>query len=627
MKERKSEQSEPSQLDSAGEAATHISALRRAQLFAVLIAALIFLAPGWMQVNPAFSGDLLDPDSYMRLERARQIYESGEWHNSHTVRISPPEGHTQHWTRILDGLLLFPALLGAPFFGFERSLYWSAVFLPSLAFFALIPLFVWAFRPLFSPEDLWLLPVLLVFQPLTVLWFSPGLFDNPFLSALCFVAFVGFLFRMAQDSAESRAKRGAWGAGLMAGLALWHTLESAIFFGIGLGWAAMLWIVRGQPRAEILFRFALSCFLFSGLALWIERPIGDFLIVEADRLSGAHVLLLGVHAVLWLLLSRLEERRFNPVSERRLLRAGTMAGCALVGVGLTYAVGLIGNPIGMMDPYYEETRFRFIAEYQPAIDLSEGFKLKSFSAAFYILAAPAAGFAGMFLFRGGPGASSALLMIALWCAFFAFTLKQGHWAFYLQLIAVPGLARLCGATLKALEGRFSAGKTLLRPLVLALFVASPYVSMARGSAGERPDAPFPGLACVNRPLLTFLADRRAFPESMNLLALVDFGPKLLYRTHHRVFSIPNHRPQRGYRTGYRILAQSSPDEAEELLAGSNIDLVLICPGSSLERWFYSIQGHPDSLYEQLIGNAIPPYLAEIETPAETGARLFRVVAR
>lgn len=568
----------------------------------------------------------MDPDSYMRLERIRQIYESGEWHNSHTPRISPPEGHTQHWTRILDGLALAPALLGTPFFGFERSLYWSAVFLPSLAFFALIPLFVWAFRPLFCIDELWLLPVLLVFQPLTVLWFSPGLFDNPFLSALCFVALVGFLFRMVQNSLEGRPARNAWGAGLVAGLALWHLLESAVFFGIGIAWASALWVVWGRPRAGIMFRFALSSFLFSALALWIERPIGDFLVVESDRISGAHVFLLGVHAALWLLLTVLEERRFRPAPDRWLARATAMGVFGLVGLFLTSFVGLIGDPVGMMDPLYQETRFLFIGEYQPALDLTGGITRQSLSAAFYILAAPLAGFAGILLLRGGPGTPSALLMIALWIAFFAFTLKQGHWAFYLQLIAVPGLARLCGAALSRFSERSGPWRILLRPLTVALFVAGPYVLMGRGSGGQDLEAQLPGLGCLNPQVLNFLSNRQEFPESMNLLALVDFGPKLLYRTHHSVLSIPNHRPQRGYSAGYRILAQSSAEEAGELLAGSDIDLVLICPGSSLERWFYSIQGRPDSLYEQLIENAIPPYLEVIELPADTGARLFRVVA-
>jgi hypothetical protein len=68
----------------------------------ILIQAL-FALTGIVQV---LDGSLADSDAYMRLARVLQLHDGGAWFDPREPRINPPEGHIQHWTRVLDALLL-----------------------------------------------------------------------------------------------------------------------------------------------------------------------------------------------------------------------------------------------------------------------------------------------------------------------------------------------------------------------------------------------------------------------------------------------------------------------------------------------------------------------------------------
>ena len=59
-------------------------------------------------------GELHDSNSYMRLVRVRNLIEGGDWHDHTIARANAPHGHTLHWSRPLDALLLAGSASMAP---------------------------------------------------------------------------------------------------------------------------------------------------------------------------------------------------------------------------------------------------------------------------------------------------------------------------------------------------------------------------------------------------------------------------------------------------------------------------------------------------------------------------------
>jgi hypothetical protein len=113
------------------------------------------------------------------------------------------------------------------------------------------------------------------------------------------------------------------------------------------------------------------------------------------------------------------------------------------------------------------------------------------------------------------------------------------------------------------------------------------------------------------PLLNDPAGLGAAPKT--ILALIDFGPELLYRTQHSVLSIPNHRYQPGFAAGYRIMTASDFAAAERGLRAAGVDLVLVCP-NSVEAWFYNTETEATTLSEALQAGDPPGYLNQVVLP-------------
>ncbi len=131
--------------------------------------------------------------------------------------------------------------------------------------------------------------------------------------------------------------------------------------------------------------------------------------------------------------------------------------------------------------------------------------------------------------------------------------------------------------------------------------------------------------CPIRELAPLLDDPAGLgARPMTILALIDFGPELLYRTRHSVLAIPNHRHQPGFTTGYRIMTGSDFDAAERGLRSAGVDLVLVCP-SSAESWFYDTESEAQTLSQALQAGEPPGYLSRIALPAPLDGQ-FRLYA-
>jgi hypothetical protein len=101
----------------------------------------------------------------------------------------------------------------------------------------------------------------------------------------------------------------------------------------------------------------------------------------------------------------------------------------------------------------------------------------------------------------------------------------------------------------------------------------------------------------------------------NLLAFTDFGPELLYRTPHSVFSIPSHRYHSGYTDSYNFMTAIDDAQALQLAIDRQIELILIYPNGR-ERTVYTTSGDTKNLHEQLMSNEAPYWVELIKLPKE-----------
>jgi hypothetical protein len=191
-----------------------------------------------------------------------------------------------------------------------------------------------------------------------------------------------------------------------------------------------------------------------------------------------------------------------------------------------------------------------------------------------------------------------------------------RWAFYPEIFLLIPYAALAGAFLDRVAARASEQVIgVIRPLIVVALSAWFYVPTSMSDSPPQTSAAIRNAAsCPIRelaPLLNDPAGLGAAPKT--ILALIDFGPELLYRTRHSVLAIPNHRRQPGFTAGYRIMTASDFAAAERGLRSAGVDLVLVCPNSA-ESWFYNTESGAETLSQALQAGDPPGYLSRVALP-------------
>ena len=555
---------------------------------------------------------LLDTDSYMWMNRVLQIHDSGRWFDHLYPRINPPEGHVQHWTRPLDGLLLLGGGILGWFWGFSDGLYLWGFVLPPTAHLATLGVLVWAVRPLvvrhvlpFSALPLLLLIFLVQLGVYPV--FMAGRPDHHFLLSLLFVFYLGFWLRVMLD--DGRGLGTAAGLGVVAAVAIWVNVEALIFVALGMVGLGLNWVLgaTAMGRRATVHGLLITAGLLVGLI--VEWGMGPFPVREMDTLSLAHLTLMALSTAFWAWIW------FS--SERRL--AATVAGkLGLAAVGTVVVLGLLlfpfpeflQDPLGPMDPLYRETRLAHIQELQPLHTLGDGFW--GGLGAIVLLAGTGVVALPYLVFRvarpGPPDERVAWLVLALLVGLYlGLALGQRRWTDYLALSAVIPYAVLAKDVFRRVEG-WGDGTRLrvMRPLTLLLVILGPVMiggALQAANPAERTGffegqeegiqlwaAPH-GEGMVPLPVTEYsretgicdlvqvgdvLSDAVAFPDPALLLAHTDAGPELLYRTPHSVLSIPNHRVQPGYRFTREVMGHPEPARAAKMLRDRGVGAVVLC---------------------------------------------------
>jgi hypothetical protein len=286
------------------------------------------------------------------------------------------------------------------------------------------------------------------------------------------------------------------------------------------------------------------------------------------------------------------------------------------------------GPLGEVDPLYARIRLHNIVEIQPMVPaewlssgrVAEALRRLITVVGIALFALPCLGV--LLVRRSGPAWRFWATVALALAAFLPLAFYQMRWGSYAQAFLVwpyaAGVAWLLGRLTRAA----AVPGVLLRPLVI---LAALFWPMLLAAALPQQQVESAGRACPLDRLAGVL--HRVAPAPQTLLAYADYGSELLYRTPHRVLSIPNHRPQPGFAATWRILTATDERAARAELARFGVDWILLCP-SATERALFAVRGaQRRTLYQRLVDGETPPWLRPLPLEGDLAAeaRLFEVI--
>lgn len=564
---------------------------RRSRLFAVIVLLALATNVGWN--SGVASGRLVDTDAYSWLNRVVDLQQDGTWFDDTIERSGPPDGHTQHWSRPFDVLLLVGAGFASLFVPFVDALFAWALILP-LALGALAIWFLWwSYADMLDSAGLEALAVLAGASPVIAAGFALGRSDHQALVGVLLIVVAG----SARQALLSGTNKAVFACGIASALGLWVGTEFLLVIAVTMLVFAISW-VRGRDQALTnLSKYSFTLAIGAATALLLENGLPDALRVPFDELSVPPILF---SAYVGCTAKLIAQRNVTNIFTVRTLVALGTAVLGVVAVVACYPQ-LRAGPLGPVDPLYLQTRLSRIGEIQPMI-VRGNVALSAQSVASNLSLLP---FAVIGFVSARRKRTEGLLPLALLTLLYLpLAVAQVRWAFPLNLLLVVPAAR--GVQYLMHRAFPHARRVHLGMMTVVLAAALWWVPVAVLLSAESP------ARCDLNDVIPTLSRADEIGRTRQLvMAFTDYGPELLFRTPHSVLSIPNHRPQQGYRTTFDVMTATSADTAREILRTRGVDLVLVCT-DTVESSFYG--DGPDSFHRRLTTSTPPAWLREVPLP-------------
>ncbi len=590
-------------------------------------------------------GNLVDSDGYARLVRVERLLETGAWFDSSLPRANWPYGGALHWTRLFDMLLIALALPLMPALGVKAALYWSgAVISPILHLFTAAAV-AWAARPLIGRPGALIAGALTAVQFGVLGYATLGHADHHMLFGLIAVLAIGFSVHALTGTGPtgSPGRHAAW-AGVVLAAGFWLGAEMQVTAALCLTVLGLKWVFEGGPRPGLNLSPNLSLNLSLGLlagvavALAVERGPG-FFDVGYDRISIVHLTLAALLAAFWWGVVRLDGRGLvgrGPAGVPGRLAVAVAGAAAVLAVMWLLYPKVFVNPLKDFDPVILEI-FDSVSEYGAIKDVPH-----------FLLYAGASLFAGPWALwrlktKTGGDRWAWLLLAVSTLVYLVFALNWIRWSLYVGLFLAIVLADLAVWVDGAANRRFPFPRRMLVkvPVVVLLTVgplaagtALVYAQGAEDRAINEARAPSPALSegadprlCPVQAMARYLEQPPWVDRPRTILASVNFGAELLYRTRHRVTATLHHPQAAGILDSVRILGGVDDGKILKLVRQRQIDLILICEHSADDGYFL-MGGGDRILYKRLERGEFPEWIVEVGLPRDLrqGFRLFEIVA-
>lgn len=576
---------------------------------------------------PLFEGGLLGPDAYMRMVRVGELAQGGGWFDGTIARANAPYGDTLHWTRPLDVLIIALSWPAGLLFGAQQGLEIAGILISPLLQLATALLLIWALRPVIRPGS-WFLPAVALFlQPCALAYSIVGRADHHALLLLVFVGTAGFLLRTLRQPSGMRP---ALAAGLTAGFGIWLSVEFLLVVGLCLIALGLPWLFGERERAAQSKVYAAGLSVMLLVALFVERPLERLLEPSYDSVSAVQYLLAVAALLFWRTVETFENRsgRASRFLGRVCLTV-VGSGAIVLLIASVYPLFFAG-PMAGVDPRIVPIwldRVQEMRSLMPSDRSSLGTLL------FYLggVALVLPFFLKILLEERGSPLFFPLLSIFIACVLFT-PVAIGHMRFsgYAELAAGFALAVVLDRFLLwSSHVTSDLLRGLLRGGFIAILLIGPVLvgSNLMAATDDKVDAAGqPRTGCEVRDVARYLESDSRWSAPQTVLAFMDIGPELLYRTRHSVIGTPYHRNGDGIFDGHRILATSDLGAAHDLAAVRGIDLVLLCQ-SSPERTFYAARDGEENLYARLERGEPPAWLEPVALPDNLAAqaKLYRVL--
>jgi len=548
-------------------------------VFAAAVAALFSLLV--LRVVPELlQGRLVDTDSYMRLVRVRQLAESWGWFDTTIPRSDAPFGETLHWTRPVDVLLLLGAGVLRPLLGYPRALHVAGVALSPLLLIAVCFTTAWAVRPLAGARVRYYTMIAVLAQVGAMGYALPGRADHHMLILLAFVAMHGAAIRLLLDPASSN--RG-WSTGAWAAFGVWISTEFLVPVAVLILALTSSWVLRGGDVAARARSAGAGLVGLTAVAVLLEHPPSALLAPELDRVSIVHLFVFALVAVFWVVAASRRASAYGPGG--RLLLAGV--GCAVAsGVILATYPRFFGGPMANVDPELKRSWLPFLTEFQPFLvphGVADVGRIIAYLGTAFIAALVAG--RGLRADRGTRRFDVWMLLALGLLGFVPLGIRWVRFVMYAELLGVLGSMDLLSRALVALgAGGPGPRRGIQRAVTAAALISGPLLVgagvMALGgeSGGAvQAAAATQTQACSVDGLVGALDDPGGLGDRPRIvLAHVDLGPVLLYRTPHSVVATPYHRNARGILDARRIFETTDPDVARRMIDERGVEVVVTC---------------------------------------------------
>ena len=582
--------------------------------FAIAIS--IDIANGLRAFPAVLRGALPDPDSYMRLDRLRDILA----HRAplHAVlRDASGAGDVLPWAHLMDSVLLLLAAPLRPFLSEWEASQVAAVLVGPLGVGLLGIATAWMMAPLSDCGWRWTAPASVALATPIVTYGIPGVAGHRVALVLAAAIVAGLAGRAAAGDRASGYRLGA-----CAGAAIWLSPEAMPFVLMAFGGVGGAWILRTSRRnaapeardlaiGDALASAGTVFLLIVACAFWADPPSAGFGSVEIDRISVVYVALSVVACVIGWALWGLD-RATATVAGKIAIAAIVTA--ASLGLWVASFPAVLRGPDGLMNPDQARVFFGPIVEMRPVASV-----------------------AGAVGFQSG-GAMAALLLVWLAvsrrCPLWAYTalcvgamlvlgLLHMRFAIYSAAAAAATLPVMLTECTRTLANRRPFAQAAARIAIIALMLlpGRAYIEFGGATADNWTVAQrLSGSADCG---VGGLGEMLAPYDGEVVLTEADDVPELLYRTGILTVGSFYHRNITGFMRLRAAWRTPSSDTVPEAVRVTGAALVLACRHTGRSSLVADLP--PETLLDRLERGDVPTWLHEVARNPASGNVLYRIV--
>lgn len=558
-------------------------------------------------------GELINPDSYMRLVRIQEALGSGQWFTDIVSRNESGMGTLIYWSHFLDAFILLLRLPLMCFMPAEQALFWAGALLGPILLGLLGMACTWVLLPwVKGPWRVLIAVAIAISVPITN-YGQIGVATHHLLIVIFVVLTWGLV---ARTYIEQRAFYGL-AAGVSSGLAIWVSPEATPYCLMGFGGLLIPAMFTLSPaRAQLsssmtsIATYGIGFLATILIAILLDPPHQGIFSPALDRVSVTFLtlsfLLLLVSLMPYLLM------RLHGSSMQRMIWL-PLALIVALAIWLALFPAYLKGLNGLMSP--EEAAAFFITTEMSPINTFELFMYFGFSGVLSVLAIFVMG-----LSQRTPVMKLAFLYLglcALICSVFAFW--HVRFAIYSAAISVMVLGVLLS---RFSDDSLGPQNQIRRALVIFGFLLLPsllnYSISLVGSAQQFTREAGQSLPQPHHQSVCPLSDAVSLIAPLgNTVVLTDanIGPALLYKTQAKIVGSFYHAGIKGYMR--QQLAWGATDlghvPAELIATGANY--ILFCPASNPT---FEPRNQPNSLFE-LLNSASPPTWLSLVSPSKQSA--------